>query len=144
MSFIENVKGGFKSFGQKVKNGLKKPDFKAQSESGGNMFVIICSWVYKLRSIFLAVPVLFTAIILAIQNMTRLPETVNLYFPGENILAANLTEISREVAVFGPLLVTVLCLVMMFLSRRVTFPWLISVFTLVLPPFIYFITVFPG
>lgn len=144
MSFMENVKGGFKSFGQKVKNGLKKPDFKAQSESGGNMFVIICSWVYKLRSIFLAVPVLFTAIILAIQNMTRLPETVNLYFPGENILAANLTEISREVAVFGPLLVTVLCLVMMFLSRRVTFPWLISVFTLVLPPFIYFITVFPG
>ncbi len=132
---------------EKIKNGWKKlwqkPDFKAESESGGNMFLIICSWVYKLRSIFLAIPVLFAAIILAIHNMAKLPETVNLYFPGENILAANLTELSREVAVFGPLLITVLCLTMMFLSRRVTFPWLISLFSLVLPLFLYFITVFP-
>ncbi len=136
------------SFWEKVKNGWnklwQKPDLKKESESGGNMFLIICSWVYKLRSVFLAIPVLFIAIILAIQNMTRLPEKVSIYFPGENILAASLTELSREVAVFGPLLITVLCLTMMFLSRRVTFPWLISVFSLLLPPFLYFITVFPG
>ncbi len=148
MSFFEKVKNWFKSFGQKVKNGWSKlwtkPDFKAKSESGGNMFVIICSWVYKLRSIFLAIPVLFVAVIMAIQNMARLPEKISIYFPGENILSASLTELSREVAVFGPLLVTVLCLAMMFLSRRVSYPWLISVFSLLLPPFLYFITVFPG
>ncbi len=136
------------SFSDKIKNGWnkiwKKPDIKAETEAGGNMFLIICNWVYKLRSIFLAIPVLFVAIIMAIQNMARLPDTVNVYFPGENILAANLTELSKEVAVFGPLLVTVLCVVMMFLSRRVTFPWLISLFSLLLPPFLYFITVFPG
>ncbi len=137
MSFLEKVKNGWNKLWQ-------KPDFKKESESGGNMFLIICNWVYKLRSIFLAIPVLFAAIIMAIQNMTRLPEKVSIYFPGENILAASLTELSREVAVFGPLLITVLCLTMMFLSRRVTFPWLISVFSLILPPFLYFITVFPG
>ncbi len=137
MSFMEKVKNGWSKLWQ-------KPNFKAESESGGNMFVIICTWVYKLRSIFLAIPVLFGAIILAIHNMAKLPETVNLYFPGENILAANLMELSREVAVFGPLLVTVLCVVMMFLSRRVSYPWLISLFSLLLPVFIYFITVFPG
>ncbi len=137
---------GVQSFWQKMKNNWTKTtsDFKSEAASGGNMFLIICSWVYKLRSIFLAIPVAFTAVIMAIQNMTRLPEKVSLFFPGENILTANLIELSREVAVFGPLLVTVLCLVMMFLSRRVTFPWLISLFSLFLPPFIYFITVFPG
>lgn len=144
MTFFEKIKNWFKSCWQKIKDSFQKATIEGQTVSEGSMFKIICIWVYKLRSVFLAIPVAFAAIIMAIQNMTRLPETVNLYFPGENILTANLTELSREAAVFGPLLVTVVCLVMMFLSRRVTFPWLISLFTLILPPFIYFITVFPG
>lgn len=144
MTFFEKIKNWFKSCWQKIKDSFQKPTVEGQAVSEGSMFKIICIWVYKLRSVFLAIPVAFAAIIMAIQNMTRLPETVNLYFPGENILTANLTELSREAAVFGPLLVTVVCLVMMFLSRRVTFPWLISLFSLILPPFIYFITVFPG
>lgn len=144
MKFFDKIKNWFKSCWQKIKDSVQKPTAEGQTVSDGSMFKIICIWVYKLRSVFLAIPVAFAAVIMAIQNMTRLPETVTLYFPGENILTANLTELSREVAVFGPLLVTAVCLMMMFLSRRVTFPWLISLFSLILPPFIYFITVFPG
>ncbi len=173
MRFWEKVKNGFKSFWQGIKNGWKnlwrKPQDKqgerVKSSSEGNMFTIICSWIYKLRSVFLAIPVLFTAILLAIQNKSRLPDTVHLippsimdnlrnnptnsvrpedgyYFAGDKELIEKLSTMSVEQAVYGPLLITVFCLVMMFLSRRVTLPWLISIFSLILPPFIYLIVDF--
>ena len=42
-------------------------------------------------------------------------------------------SISREMAVYGPLALTGGCLLMMIFSRKVIYPWLISVFTLLLP-----------
>ena len=67
---------------------------------------------------------------LAVRNMAQLPEQVgiNLQANGEYALV-----VSRGVAVMGPLAVTAVCLLMMFCSRRVTYPWLISLFSLVLP-----------
>jgi hypothetical protein len=50
--------------------------------------------------------------------------------------------ISREMAVYGPLGLTGGCLLMMFFSRKVIYPWLISVFTLVLPLFIQLLNFF--
>lgn len=87
-------------------------------------------WIYKLRSVLLALPVLGAAIYLAVQNNTRLPEEVGL-----NLLATGEFEmmVSRNVAVIAPLVVTGFCLLMMFCSRKVLYPWLISIFTLVLP-----------
>jgi hypothetical protein len=41
--------------------------------------------------------------------------------------------ISREAAVYGPLGITAVCLLLMFLSRRVVYPWIISALTLILP-----------
>ena len=41
--------------------------------------------------------------------------------------------ISRELAVTGPLVVTIACLVLMLTSRKVLYPWAVSVFTLILP-----------
>jgi hypothetical protein len=52
--------------------------------------------------------------------------------------------ISRSLAVMAPLLVTGGCLIMMFLSRRTVYPWIISIFTLVLPILIWFTNVFPA
>lgn len=98
-------------------------------------------WVYKLRSILLALPVVAAAIKLAFQNMGRLPEFVgiNMQTTGEYAMM-----IERNVAVFAPLLITAVCLLTMFLSKKVLFPWLVSVFSLVLPLLLWITNIFPG
>ena len=98
-------------------------------------------WAYKLRSVILAVPVVVASIVLAIQNLQRLPVFVgiNMQTTGEFAMM-----IERDVAVFAPLLVTAACLLMMFISRKVLYPWLISIFSLVIPLLLWFTNIFPG
>ena len=106
-----------------------------------NVLKSIAKWIYRLRGFFMAIPVVLAALYLATQNMARLPDEV-----GINLLANGQYEylISRGLAVMGPLVITGVCLVMMFLSRRTVFPWLISIFSLVLPLLIYITNVFPA
>ena len=52
--------------------------------------------------------------------------------------------ISRDLAVLGPLAVTGGCLLLMFCSRRTFYPWIISIFTLVLPILLYLTNVYPN
>ncbi len=87
-------------------------------------------WIYKLRSVLLAIPVAVAAIVLAVRNAAQLPEKV-----GIHLLSTGEFEmmVSRNVAVLVPLVVTVFCLLLMFCSRKVLYPWLISIFSLVLP-----------
>jgi len=98
-------------------------------------------WIYRLRGFFMAIPVALAALYLAAQNMSRLPEEV-----GINLLPNGEYQylISRSLAVTAPLLVTGACLIMMFLSRRTVYPWIISIFTLVLPLLIWVTNVFPA
>ncbi len=100
----------------------------------------IGTWAYKLRSILLSIPVAIAAIALAIRNMAKLPEQVgvNLQASGEYAMT-----ISRGVAILGPLALTAVCLLLMFCSRRVVYPWLISLFSLVLPLVLWFTNTFP-
>ena len=74
-------------------------------------------------------------------NLANLPEEV-----GINLLANGQYEylISRGLAVMAPLVVTGACLVMMWFSRRTIYPWLISIFSLVLPWLIWITNVFPA
>lgn len=90
----------------------------------------LCQWIFKLRKIFMALPVLYYAAEFAKMNMEQLPETVGFDIQSTGEFAQ---MISRETAVYGPLGLTVLCVVLMILSRRTIYPWLISIFTLVLP-----------
>ena len=101
----------------------------------------ICKWIYRLRSLFMAVPVAVAALYLAAQNMARLPEEV-----GINLLENGQYEylVSRGLAVLVPLIVTGVCLGMMFLSRRTIYPWIVSIFSLVLPWVIWITNVFPA
>lgn len=87
-------------------------------------------WIYKLRGVILAIPVAVAAVILALKNMAQLPEQV-----GINLLASGEFQfmIGRPFAVLIPLVVTVFCLLMMFCSRKMLYPWLISILTLALP-----------
>ena len=107
----------------------------------GRVIASICKWIYRLRGFFMAVPVVLAALYLAAQNMARLPEEV-----GINLLATGEYEylISRGLAVMAPLVVTGVCLVMMLMSRRTIYPWIISIFSLVLPWLIWITNVFPA
>ena len=98
-------------------------------------------WAYRLRSVILAIPVAAGAVILAIHNQAKLPDMV-----GINIQASGeyAEMVGKSVAVLGPLAVTAVCLLMVFCSKKVLYPWLISLFSLVLPLLIYITNVFPG
>lgn len=119
----------------------KKNNSRAVLENIWEVTRTVCSWAYKLRSVLLAIPVAIGAVVLAIRNMAQLPAQV-----GINLLASGefALTISRGVAVMGPLAVTALCLLLMFVSRRVVYPWLISLFSLVLPVLLLVINTFPA
>ena len=158
---MENVKAWFAGIWLKIKDGFvwtinkikgifqKKEDSEKKEkdeEKEKSLFKLICEWIFKLRSVFLAIPVVCAAIILAVENAAKLPAKLLLYVPvsQQALLTSKAIEFSRDTAVYFPLAVTGLCLVFMFCSRRTVYPWLISIFTLVLPIFFRFISVFPG
>ena len=107
----------------------------------GRVLAEIGKWIFRLRGFFMAIPVVLVALYLATVNMARLPEEV-----GINLLANGQYEylISRGLAVLVPLIVTGVSLIMMLISRRTIFPWIISIFTLILPWVIYITNVFPA
>lgn len=100
----------------------------------GEVISVICTWIFRLRKIFMAAPVVYLAIRIAAANMERLPEHVGLNLQSNGEFAMMVT---RNYAVFGPVCVTAFCLLLMFCSRKTVFPWIISIFTLVLPYLIY-------
>ena len=107
----------------------------------GHVLAVIGKWIYRLRGFFMAIPVALAALYLASRNMTQLPEEV-----GINLLETGEYQflISRSLAVIAPLAVTGVCILMMWLSRKTVYPWIISIFSLVLPLLIWVTNVFPA
>lgn len=107
----------------------------------GHVLAVIGKWIFRLRGFFMAIPVALAALYLASRNMTQLPEEV-----GINLLASGEYQylISRNLAVMAPLAVTGVCILMMWLSRKTVYPWIISIFSLVLPLLIWVTNVFPA
>ena len=95
---------------------------------------------YRLRKIFLAIPVVYYALKLARYNMEHLPEKVGLNLQADGAFAQT---ISREMAVMGPLALTAGCLVLMLFARRALPSWAICVFTLALPVLILISNIYP-
>lgn len=127
-AFTENCKTGLTKAGQILK--------KIEHVIG-----VICLWVFRLRRIFMAIPVVYLALDLAKQNMERLPDSVGLNIQSTGEFAAYVT---KEYAVLGPLGVTAFCLLLMFCSRKTFFPWIISIFSLVLPWLLYLTNIYPA
>lgn len=98
-------------------------------------------WAYRLRSILLAIPVVFFSVVLALRNLAMLPAKVGFDMQASGEFAYTM---SKSLAVMGPLAVTAVCLLLMFCSKKVIYPWLISVFSLALPVVIYLVNTFPG
>ena len=107
----------------------------------GNVIYQIGLWIYRLRAILLAIPVIIWALQLARINYELLPDMVGLSLQASGEFTY---LVAKEVAVYGPLAVTALCLLMVALSKKTIYPWIISIFTLILPWVIYITNVFPA
>ena len=102
---------------------------------------IVVMLLYRLRKIFLAIPVVYYALKLASYNMANLPEVVGINLQANGAFAET---ISRSTAVSAPLSVTGMCLVLMLFSRKALWPWAVSLFSLVLPVLILVSNLYPA
>lgn len=133
-----------KNMGQKIRGAWNN------SASARGKIASFCSatgkWTYKLRAFVLAIPIVVIAVILAVSNMATLPAAVAIGLPNivNGILVFQEVLVSKILAVFIPLLVTAFCLLMMFLSKRISFPFLVSLFSLILPIFFSIAAKLPG
>ena len=117
---------------------------QAKSNADSDFFVKVrnaCEWMYRLRAVLLSLPVIVIAIIQAIMNISKLPDKVGL-----DMLASGDFQffIGKGLAVMGPLALTSICLLLVFCSKKVMYPWLISVFSLALPIVLWLTNVFPA
>lgn len=96
----------------------------------GFVLKLTAQWAYKLRSLVLSIPVFVCAGVLAIRNARLLPDMVGVIMQASGEYQ---WYISRGAAVLIPFAVTVVCLLLMLISKKSLYPWLISLFSLVLP-----------
>ena len=99
------------------------------------------SVMFRLRKIVMAVPVVWLALKLASYNRENLPEQVGINLQSSGEFAQMIT---RDMAVMGPLGLTIACLLLMFCSRKAMYPWAISIFTLALPLLILISNLYPA
>ena len=90
----------------------------------------VFAFIYRMRKVFLAVPLLAAAVYEAAKNYAELPEQVGFQLTEAGTFAR---MYPKEIAIWAPFGMTFLCIVLMFCSRKCVYPWLIGVLTLVLP-----------
>lgn len=123
----------------RAKAGLDKA--KSVVSKINHVINLIGVWLFRLRKLVLAAPVLYYALQLASYNREHLPEQVGINLQASGEFAQT---ISRQFAVMGPLGLTVACLLLMFCSRKAMYSWAISVFTLALPILILISNIYPA
>lgn len=120
-------------------------DMKGKLSTVWNAACTVGKWTFTLRSLILAIPVAAAAVFLAVRNSIALPAAVS--FDIANIQQGRLifqtVTIGRSLAVIVPLIVTLICLVLTCCSKRVVYPWLISIFSLLLPIVLLLVNSFP-
>ena len=110
-------------------------------EKTGDALCIVGKCLWWSRKLFLAIPIVWLALYLARMNYNMLPEMVGIDL---QTTGAFTRMVTREAAVYGPLAVTAVCLLMMFLSRKTLYPWLICLFSMALPVLVLLTNLFPG
>ena len=139
MEFLETFMEKWNAFIAKA-----KPILETAGNACAEVWRIVkhaSGYVIKMRKIFLAIPVVWGAIYLAIYNEANLPAIVGLDLQTNGDFNI---QVIRELAVLGPVVITGVCLLLMFCSRRLLTPWLVSLFSLLLPVFILITNTFPA
>lgn len=120
---------------------MQEPEHHPQKNKVFVFIQTIGHWLFFLRKIFLAIPVVYAAVRLALSNSVALPEFVGLLLQADGSFLVNMP---RTIAVIGPLALTGGCLLMMFLSRKSLYAWAISIFSLTLPVLLLVSNIFPA
>ncbi|MBE6950371.1 MAG: hypothetical protein E7451_03430 [Ruminococcaceae bacterium] len=139
MKQLEQLTAKVNELREKAKPVLEKADkgYRKAKE----IWAVAWPWIWQFRKILFAIPVVYLALYFARLNWNVLPEQVGLNLQTSGEYAQ---YISRELAVYGPLGVTGGCLAMMFLSRKTVYPWMICMFSMLLPLLILVTNIFPA
>lgn len=128
MASMAEITTKWNAFAQKVRPGMEKTGRVIKKIH--HVTATVCKWVYNLRGVFLAIPVVIATLRIANYNAAHLPEQVGLNLLSNGEFAQ---MIERGTAVNAPVCLTFACLALMLFTRRPLYPWLISIFTLALP-----------
>lgn len=115
--------------------------FRKKAEPFFAKCAVVVKWIDKalmtiwrylkaFKKLWLAIPVALGAIVLAMHNLANLPQVVGLRLQTNGAFAV---QITRGIAVISPLAITLICLLLMFCSRRTLTPWFVSLISLLLP-----------
>lgn len=139
MEKLENLKKKLNLFQKKEPAAV--PENLSTWEKAKRIIGLVVTWIYRLRGLILAAPVAYAAMWLANYNMNHLPEPVGINLQATGDFA---TTVSLELAVYGPLGLTLACLALMLCSRKIMYPWAISIFTLILPVLLLISNIYPA
>lgn len=139
MSFLDSFAEKWQKISDKAQPALESTG--AFCKRAGEGISLVWKYMVKLKKVIMAIPVGVGAVILALKNLTELPETVGLNLQSDGTFTM---LIARELAVLGPIAITALCLLLMFGSKRTLTPWLVSVFSLAIPLLILITNTFPS
>ncbi len=132
MGKYQQIKGDFSDAFEEVFDSKKTKEEKLRSAK---------KWAYRLRTVLLTIPVVLFSVFFALRNLAVLPAWVGFDLLPSGEFAYSM---SKPLAVCGPLVVTGLCLILMYCSKRKLYPWLIAMFSLTLPMVIYLMNSFAG
>lgn len=139
MKQLEQVTAKVNELREKTKPVVEKVDQGYRKVK--KVWAVAWPWIWQFRKVLFAIPVVYLALYFARLNWNVLPELVGLNLQTNGEYAQ---YISRELAVYGPLGVTGGCLAMMFLSRKTVYPWMICMFSMLLPLLILITNIFPA
>jgi len=114
---------------------------KEISGKTGRVLGIIGKVLFHLRKIFLTIPVVWAGLKVYAYGKENLPDMVGILLQESGDFCYMLEKNS---ALMSCMAVTAACLVLMFCSRRTIYPWIISLFTLVLPILLVLTNMYPS
>jgi len=126
------------------KSSGRKPENKKERkgwEKCKRVFEIISKVLYHSRKILLTIPVVLAAVKIYSYAKEHLPETVGVLLQDSGDFKYMLPMNTAMMYCFAA---TGACLLMMYLSRKTLYPWLISLFTLVLPILLVITNMYPA
>lgn len=139
MKQLEQLTAKVNDLREKAKPVIEKADqgYRKVKE----VWTVAWPWIWRFRKVLFAIPVVYLAFYFARLNWNVLPDLVGLNLQTNGEYARYM---SKELAVWGPLGVTGGCLAMMFLSRKTVYPWMICMFSMLLPLLILVSNIFPA
>ena len=124
MSFFKKVKKFFSNIWEKTASA------REVLCKTGHYMKMVFHYIFKFRAIFLVLITIVAAIMMASYCKANLPESVGIALQSDGSFSQYIT---RDQAVNSSFLLTAFSLIFVLISKKTLYPWLISLFTFVVP-----------